>query len=199
MWLDFKIFIWRMVAVVSAYLRITTTWSKIHRILFDRAAYNTVLPTFRNIEEIEPFVRGFVWRPDSWIDLGDAICSPEMVWYRWLNQIDHKVGDCDDFAVFTSNVIQKSIEENVWQSNIEDPDILSTYWYEPGRGWGGHAVCLIRMGSMYGYFDYDIPRWCGKKEDVAPAVRLRYAGKESVSLGWVVVSPKLKLREVHSK
>ncbi len=192
-----KLAVFRFLFLVLLASRVYPLWTRIHRTLFDRAARKTPLPVFKNIEEILPFLRGFVWRADSWIDLGDAMCTPEMVWYRYLNNVDHKIGDCDEFACFLSNVIQKSIEENVWKSIIEDPDIMTVMWLDPDGRPQGHNVCLLRLGPCYGYMDYDTPKWCGGKVQVVQAVLKNY-GRGSNLIGWAVHSPKLKLREFHS-
>lgn len=192
-----KLWFFRWCWFLIMHLRIYTTWSKIHRFIFDRIAKDTQLPTFKNIEELVPYLRGFGWRADSWIDLGDAICSPEMVWYRYLNVLDHKVGDCDDFAAFTSNVIQKSIDEGVWESDVCDPQFMTVTWLDAEGRIGGHNVCLLSMLIMYGYIDYDVPRWCGSKENTASSVLRTYGGPGASLLGWAVHSPTLKKLEVH--
>ena len=196
-----KLAVARYLFFLAIQLRLYTNWSRLHRYLFDGVAKNTTLPTFTTVEEVGWYIRGFSWRPDSWIDLGDAICSPEMVWYRYLNGIQG-AGDCDEFAVFLANVIEKSIEAGTWRSSISDPDILTVTWMNPDGSLSGHIVCLLQFVRTeapwsYGYMDYDLPRWCGTSEnDAAQAVLRRYApGGELI--GWAVHSPKLKKRSVY--
>jgi len=192
---QFKLTLLRWGYALLAISRIYSIWSKLHRVLFDRAARKVQLPTFKNVEEIVPYVRGMVWRPDGPKDLWDAICTPEMVWLRYLTEQNHRVvGDCDEHAVFWSNVIQKSIETGVWQSRIEDPDFLSISWTDHDGKSSGHNVCLLKLGDIYGYVDYDLPIWCGATiEDVVMSVLRSYGGINLI--GWTVMSPTLKLRE----
>ncbi len=194
--MDLKLPFYRLAFAVGMMLRVYSRWSGIHRLTCDQEAKDIILPTFRNVDEIAPIIRGFVWRPDSWIDLGDAVCTPQMVWYRHLYSVNHEVGDCDEFAIFLCNVIQKSIEDGVWNSNVEDPDMMSVTWLGE-TGVSGHNVCLLKLGTTFGYMDYDLPRWCGQsREDVVGAVLKRYAPHGDL-IGWAVHSPELKLLEWH--
>lgn len=186
--------------VLIWHLRIYPLASKLHRFLFDGAARGTPLPTFQDTQEIVPYLHGMVWRPDSWIDFGDSICTPEMVWWRYLNAADHKIGDCDEYAVWLAATINKSIRAGVWEDRSRDPLILTNTWMEPGGHITGHNVCLLRriveVGSTgvwnYGYMDYDAPIWCGSPEQVVEAIRKRYAERGSVGIGWALHTWDLK-------
>lgn len=176
-------------------------WSKLHRLVSDRAPRKAgiTLPLFSNADEIVPLLKDFVWRPDSLEDMGDAVCSPEMVWYRYLFNVDHKIGDCDEFAIFISNVIKKSIDTGTWMSVIEDPNMLSTTWMNVDGKVEGHNVCILRVGQMYGFMDYGDPVWCGAKGRV-PLMILKERGGDGASLiGWAVHTPDLRLLEYHTK
>lgn len=194
---------------LGAYLyigsRFYANWSRLHRFLFDRVARDQQLPTFATPEEIVPYLNGMVWRPDSWIDAGDAICSPQMVWYRYINHLDHKIGDCDEFAIFLSNVIAKSIDEKKWTAPIDSPALLTVTWIQPDGVGSGHNVCLLRrthriglkLYEEWGYMDYGKPLWAGTKERVVSAIRHRYVGQGVIGLCWAVHTPDLKLKEIH--
>lgn len=203
--IDIKTFFYRLGSYLSLAFPIYTTWSRIHRLLFDRAAIGTVLPTVTCLDEISPYLRAMVWRPDSWIDLGDAICSPEMVWYRSLNAVDHKVGDCDEFAIFISNVIARSITAGTWQEAVDTPSFLTVTWIGADGVGAGHNVGLFRRlhtiaGHLYedwGYMDYGAPIWCGHKQDVVDAIRKRYAGDGAIKIVWSVHTPTLGFVEAH--
>jgi len=226
--MNLKVFFARLLFYLFIRLRLYANWSRIHRLLFDRVAANTELPTFGSFEEIQPFLLGMVWRPDSWIDLGDAICSPQMVWYRYLNDIDHKVGDCDEFAIWLTNVIAKSIKEGKWTLPVSDmypgfPNlftaIMTVTWIDGSGRTGGHNVCYLKQwipaaerqweklesGCIcmrifrWGYLDYGRPHWYRSEEEVVRAIRHKYAGENNISLGWAIHEPNLSLSEVHWK
>jgi len=176
-------------------------WSKLHRLISDRAPRKAgiTLPLFSNIDEIVPLINDFVWRPDSLEDAGDAICSPEMVWYRYLLDVDHKIGDCDEFAIFISSVIKKSINAGTWMSVVEDPNLLSTTWMNPDGKVEGHNVCILRVGQTYGFMDYGDPVWCGAKERVPLMILNQRAAKNATLVGWAIHTPDLRLMEYHNK
>lgn len=186
-------------------LRIYTTWSRLHRFFFDRAAQGQELPIFENPKAMAPYLRGMGWRPDSWVDMFDAICTPEMVWHRYLNSVDHSVGDCDEFAVFIANVIARSLRSPLWDANIDSPSILSVAFIDDAGRAGGHNVCLMRswhrIGAKFyeqwGYQDYGDPVFFGSKEKVVEAIKNRYAGVNGTRLCWAVLSPTLELQELH--
>lgn len=202
---DIKTFLFRLGTYVYLRFHIYTTWSRIHRLLFDRIANGTQLPTFATPDEMTPILKGMVWRPDSWIDLGDAICTPEIVWYRYLHDVDHKVGDCDEFAVFNSNTIALSIAEKKWTAPIDSPHFLTVTWITAEGAGSGHNVCLLRQihtiaGHDYedwGYMDYGLPQFFGSKQSVVDAIRKRYAGPGYIGVGWGVHTPTLGFVEVH--
>ncbi len=195
------VFILRCLTYCAFRLRIYANWSRIHRLLFDRQARGTKLPTFKTTNEIVPFLRGMVWRSDSWIDLGDAVCSPEMVWWRYLNAADHKVGDCDEFAIFSANVIAKSIADQTWEGKQYDPHMMSVTWVTAEGHPSGHNVCLLKIGDefrgySYGYMDYGSPIICGTKQRVADTIRAAMAGPEHTPVCWGVHTPGLGFVEV---
>ena len=193
---NFKLFMVRLMYFLSLRLHIYTTWSKIHRFIFDSAGAGLPLPIFHSIEQYQ--VREMVWRPDGLTDLGDAICTPEMAWFRF-KVLGQPIGDCDEFAILLSNVIQKAIDWHVWSSDIKDPKFMTIGWMTAAGKFEGHNVCLMTEASTgkFGYMDYDVPHFFGTKQDVVDAVRLHYAGAGALSTGWAVHSPKLQFEEFH--
>lgn len=209
-----RVFLARLWVYFWEWSRGFSAWSKIHRLIFDRAARGLKLPICKDPGEIAAYLRGMGWRQDSWIDLGDAICSPEMVWLRFLTDVENhkkKVGDCDEFACFSANVIQESIKEGKWDSVCAEPKILCTTWFDSIGRPGGHAVCLVKWQSkdhpittlsgdempLFGYMDYDLPRFHGSVPDVVAAIRKRYAGAGYTGICWSIYTPGLGLQEIH--
>lgn len=209
-WLQFRIFLARLWVYFWNRAHGYEVWSKIHRLLFDRAARGLKLPTCEDPGEIAAYLRGMGWRADSWTDLGDAVCSPEMVWYRFLVDVkNHDVGDCDEFAIFSAGVITESIKCGTWKSVAVEPRLLSVTWFDAEGRAQGHNVCLVRWqspesnvqalraGATYGYMDYDLPMFYGEIERVVAAVRKRYAGPGYTGVCWAIHGPDMAFREVH--
>ncbi len=200
-WSTFTLFVMRVSFYVWMWSRGYSTWSKIHRMLFDRESVRRgiVLPTFKNPSEIVPFLNGMTWRQDSWYNLGDSCCTAEQVWMQYLypETINKNDGlDCDEFAVFLSNTIEKSIKEGVWKSSIDRPEIMTVCWRNAEGINEGHNVCLIRLGNIYGYMDYGQPQWVGDVDRVASAVAYCYGGANNKLLGYARHTPGLKFKEV---
>lgn len=206
----FFLFVARCAAYFWMWSRAYSVWSKIHRFFFDREARGLELPTAKEPGEIAAILRGMGWRSDSWIDLGDAVCSPQMVWLRFLKPVDshRSVGDCDEFAIFSASVIKHSIDKGAWDSVAVDPKLLTVMWFDAEGRASGHNVCLVRWQSkdasvspmrepMFGYMDYDLPMFYGEIERVVNAVRKRYAGPGNVGVGWALHTPDLKFLEAH--
>jgi hypothetical protein len=121
-----------------------------------------------------------------------------MVWWRHLNTVDHKVGDCDEFAAFNSNVIANSIKAGVWRSPVKDPQFLTVGWLTAEGKASGHNVCLLNDGNgRFGYMDYGMPAFFGTKQQVVDAIRECYAGPGNVAAAWGVMTPGLAFVEAH--
>lgn len=86
------------------------------------------------IQDILSFFRKCTWTKDKWYGGFDVISKPEKLW-----ETHH--GDCDEFAVFASEVLPR-----------KRSFILSVVWYRPKakKKFGGHNICLYpKLKTFY--------------------------------------------------
>lgn len=153
------------------------------------------IPTYRTIRDICLFTAGFKYRADSVKELWDAISSPEKV------QVT-KEGDCDEIALYVTNVIDKSI----WYltldraHNITGTKFMTVTWLGKD-GFGGHNVCLIEYSyGTYSFMDYFYPYNPRPKiEEVVRQVIDIYGGNDAECLGWFLHDKHLNYIEGHWK
>jgi hypothetical protein len=178
-------------------------WSRLYRWLWERK-YNLVpLKSFTTFLDLARYLRTMVWVADGPLQLWDAISTPQAVQWRVDNREKKDVGDCDEFAIYISNVISTAMA----QGKFADPHLvevcfLTVTWMVPSTGeTGGHNVCGLKWKypnyEAYGYMDYGMPiSSCFSWEEVAEAVRVRYtSAKDVVSLGWSRHTPNLDFIE----
>lgn len=103
----------------------------------------------------------------------------------YLPESDLVVHNCDDYAIYTSNVLVKSLAAGI-NLPLSNPMFFTVMWM---TGWvpGGHNVCIINVPTGgYAYMDYGMPTGnADTVEGVAKNIVERYA-KGSDIIGFQV-------------
>ncbi len=114
-------------------------WSRIYRVLY-HTKYNKVeLPENMPLTEVEENLKKLRWSPDTWKELWDACGSPNRV-QNELNEMSagkewpYEQMDCDDFAIWAANVIDKNFYARIYTFS----------WLSKDDQIQGHAMCLCR-------------------------------------------------------
>lgn len=182
-----RTFLYRLVCFLHLRLGLYCLRSRVYRLLWERKYRDTPVPTVKSLQEIVAMIRGWTWTADSWREGWDAFSYPGAMFVR-------KTGDCDEFAValchlFRSNVIP----------GYSNPRICTIQYIKESGAPGGHNVCVLdRPQGRVAYMDYHMPEDYPNLADLAEAVRLKYAGEKSSSLGWGITDPvSLKPIAVH--
>lgn len=208
-WTAIKIFFARLGISLYMRFRIYSFWSKLYRLLFEGRYRNIEISTYQTFADLEKFTRKLVWTADTWQQLFDAVSLPQKVEYIGNWQIgDKRVGDCDEFAIYITAAINKSIVDGVlldMSYDIRQALFFTVMWMDADGVMGGHNVSLLALDDpfirQYLYMDYGMPRkqfdgeyWIpfNSIDEVAEAVRLRYAGTGNTSLGWAIHSGDMK-------
>jgi hypothetical protein len=197
-WRKIKIFFGR----VGTYLYLSSglygLWSRIYRTLFEYRYRNLQLTTYERYEDLVAAVRKLIWKADSWQQLWDAISRPQRVEYVLNWQVDKRVGDCDEFAIYEVATLNKSLKEGVFigDFDLEWAALLTVTWVDKAGKYGGHNVCLLikdlEYSSGYAYMDYGMPsRTRNTIREVVIDVLNRYA-PEGDLLMWGVSSEDLR-------
>lgn len=186
-------------------LGIYKLWSTVHRFFYDRKWKDVELPEFQRLSQVVEKMREFQWKRDGMSELFDAVCSPQKVQAVGFDGSSPHGNDCDEEAIWLSNVITKNLGNFHLQSSMEGrligADFFTVTWYELQGRFGGHNVCLLRFPDGFRYMDYGAPsELCKSIDEVADLVIKRYAGwdstghgsQEAVRLCWCISSEKLK-------
>jgi len=132
------------------------------------------------------------WVRDGLDSLFDAVCSPQKV--QAVGQSgDHKIGDCDEFAIYLTAAIEKSLAlGHMKEDNIQNPRFFTVTWMEKSGKAEGHNVCLLERPQPNGppkfsYMDYGMPSEppLDTPAQVAVLVASKYAGWSGVGHGKV--------------
>lgn len=198
----------RFFAAIGVYLYLRFAYapvSRIHRYFFDYSLpAGTYLPKVRYFVELVSMLKTMRWRRDGISSLGDAFCTPEEVYRKYLADRNAFVGDCDEFAIFVANVLNRSWE--VFQEGTVRAYILTVTYQRADGSFGGHNAALLQRPCMklerssdgvscyrvreFGYMDYDMPQWFGKPEEVIAQIASRYGGLGAEPLVWCLRSAK---------
>lgn len=180
-------------------------WSHLHRFLYDRPYAKTEISTYATLSDLRDWISKQNWVADGWTELFDAVCSPEKV-QAVGQEGDHNIGDCDEFAVYLTAAITKSLNAGLMQADkIRNPRFLTVCWMNREGKSDGHNVCLLEHvkddGTVqYAYMDYGMPRPPqASPADVAQTVARDYAKKGDVVgiIAWSVSALDLTPIEVH--
>lgn len=179
-------------------------WSSIHRFLFDGKWKNVELPKYDSMDDVVRKIETFKWKQDGATELFDAICTPQKVQAVGFDKTSPHGNDCDEEAIWNSNVISNSIPfkdpVNFWHTGLQRADFFTVTWFEvkdPGTtfwsklysyffgiSFSGHNVCLLTYDNGYRYLDYSFPSNVYKTVDeVAQLVINTYAGWDSTGHG----------------
>lgn len=159
--------------------------SAFYRRIFEAKYRDVPVATYLSLEQLATWIGLQKWRADSWEQLFDAVSYPGKV--QAVGQDTegaHYIGDCDEFAIYLTAALQKSLAQGVMPgTNIRAARFFTTTWVELD-GWTptGHNVCLLEYGPnpegvpSYAYMDYGMPSAPFTSiNDVATAIRERYA------------------------
>lgn len=207
--------VWRWLASVGVWLwlacRLYKWKSAIHRFFFDRKYNGTEITVYPTVKALQEWIAKQEWVRDN-IDSGwDAVCSPEKV--QAVGQSgDHRVGDCDEFAIYLTAAIEKALAAGqMKEMNVANPRFFTVTWMEKTGAPDGHNVCLLERpqpnGSppKYSYMDYGMPSEppLDTPAQVAVLIASSYAGwsssghgtKESGVLCWGTADARLTPKE----
>jgi hypothetical protein len=166
--------IWRWVASVCTLgflaLRGYQIKSAVHRFFFDRKYRDTPITVYPTLAELHAWIDQQKWVKDGLTSLWDAVCTPQKV--QAVGQGSgplakgdkvHEVGDCDEFAIYTTAAIEKALAlGQMKEKNIANPRFFSVVWMERNGMPDGHNVCLLERPQpngppKYSYMDYYMP------------------------------------------
>jgi hypothetical protein len=139
-------------------------WSGLYRFIWERKFSDVKLPTFVSLQLLGDLLTAHAdaWRADGAAQLGDACSYPGKAWMVFTGALKPESGfDCDDFAVFITNVLQKSLLQGTMKDIIANPKMLFVTWLQ-GAAPSGHNVCLFEWpradgAVFYSYMDYGQP------------------------------------------
>lgn len=144
--------------------------------------------SFVSMNDLVRFLSTLVWTADSWREMFDAISKPEKVEEIGRGEGDHKVGDCDEFAIYIANAMKKSIEAGYMQE-FSFPRLLTVTWMLPNGGVSGHNVCLMNHSSgMVVYMDYGHPIHARDVETLVKSITWRY-GRDATWAVYAISDP----------
>lgn len=170
-------------------------WSYLYRFIWEREYRDRPVMIFNSIAELGRYLAPAAgkYKADSWRQLGDAVSYPQTAQAAFDGVTTPSSGiDCDEFAVFAANSIQRGLAIGVTKGGSE-PKFMTITWM---RGWkaGGHNVCLVRLDNGdRAYLDYGAPKVL--PEDLNLAAKLiaeTYCQNQPHEMiGWWVSRPDL--------
>lgn len=187
--------VWRWLASVGTWLFLVChgyrfkSW--LHRIIFDRKYRDTPITVYPTLAELHAWIDKQQWVKDGLDSLYDAVCTPQKV--QAVGQGDHKIGDCDEFAIYTTAAIEKALAlGQMKEKNIANPRFFTVTWMEKNGAPDGHNVCLLERpqpggGVKYSYMDYYMPSEppLDTPAQVAVLIAQTYAGWAADNYGGV--------------
>lgn len=114
-------------------------WSKVYRGLYHFKYSKVAMSKNLALTEVEASLKKLRWSPDTWKELWDACGSPQRVQHE-LNELaggkpwPYAQMDCDDFAVWAANAIDKNFYARIYTFS----------WIAADDKVQGHAMCLCR-------------------------------------------------------
>lgn len=126
--------------------------------------------------------------------------------YVWLPEADWTTSQCDEFALYTTYMIEKSLAAGYMkESNLQNPKLMSVIWVTKDWMPNGHNVCLLERpqpdGTVkYSYMDYGSPSEppLDTPAQVADLIAAKYSGhdkagaaKEAGVACWAIQSSDL--------
>lgn len=195
--------VWLFLCRLSSflYLRLSgyKTWSNIYRAIWEREFRDIPLRVFGDLPTLEALLQknALKWRADSWKQLFDAVSYPAKAQLVFEGTYAPDSGfDCDDFACFTTNVLEKSLV--LAKFPVSAPRFFTVMWL---KGWkaAGHNVTLVTLeDGSFAYLDYGaVTGVATTPEGVAANVMNRYASEGARRIGWAISKGDLTPLEVH--
>lgn len=109
----------------------------------------------------------------------------------WLPEADWTTSQCDEFAIYLTAAIEKSLAAGqMTEMNIREPRFFTVTWMERSGAAEGHNVCLLQRPQkdgtvLYSYMDYGMPSEppLATPAQVAVLIASRYAGWSTTGHG----------------
>lgn len=193
-----KVLFFRVILWLVFNLRISMTWSKIYRFLYERKFKDVKLTKYANFTELSKFVGSQTWVADKFKQLWDATSTPQKVQWVADNTPKHEIGDCDEFAIYSVNVVEDGLSDGTFNDpnlHVQDAYMLTVCWVNQDNKLMGHNVCLLDTGEdlKWRYMDYHMPSVAKATiGEIALLVAASFSGLGTKSLGWVQVTKDLK-------
>lgn len=174
-------------------LRIMQGWSRLYRKLFQGRARAVALPAVSYFNDLTTLVKQAKWKADGLKELGDAIPTGRMAYYRFLTDPKHYIGDCGAYAALIFDSISQALRTSKWEDDPVAPFLVAVNWAKADGKLGAHYVCAFaRMDGeeaySYGYMDYGTPYWFKSMNDLIEAIRNRYAKTDHIDLGYAIIN-----------
>lgn len=182
-----KVFVYRLGCFLYLQLWMYAIKSWCYRWIWERHFRYVTPPRADTVEEVLDIDRTWTWTKDGPKQLWDAFSYPGAMYSM-------KKGDCDEFAVALAHIF---LHNRI--PGYLNPRIGTVMWINDKGGTGGHNVCVLDLpDGRVAYMDYGLPEAYKNLADMALAIRLKYAGEKSISLGWSISDAKtLGPIEVH--
>ena len=168
-------------------------WSKVYRVLYHSKYNKVILPENLPLTRVEADLERLSWSPDTWKELWDACGSPKRV-QNELNELKngkmwpHEQMDCDDFAIWAANTIDKNFY----------PRIYTFSWLSKEGQVQGHAMCLCRNsdGRIFHMGNWGTSSPHSNLKEVCESILAERKAKEA--LCWGLFDKDLNLLECGS-
>lgn len=205
--MSIKEFFLRLGSVISL-TAIYMWWSRLYRIIWEFKYRDVPVKAYRTIEELAGVMENCLYVSDGPKQLGDAISYPGTV--QHLIDINAGIGDCDEFAIYIANALEKSSTYGGFENGrftlapykglvVDTAKLLTLGWLEKDYNtYEGHNVCLISWtDGTYSYMDYGLPSTpCKDLSCVLAEILAEYAPGGKL-LSWSIHDQNLNFQEVH--
>tara|TARA_R100000315_G_C5231620_1_gene142667 strand:- start:1726 stop:2313 length:588 start_codon:yes stop_codon:yes gene_type:complete len=168
-------------------------WSKAYRLLYHFKYRKVELPSDLKLTEVEENLNKLRWSPDTWKELWDVCGSPKRVQHE-LNAMTagkkwpYKQMDCDDFAIWAANTIDRNFY----------PRVYTFSWLSKDDQVQGHAMCLCRSddGKIFHMGNWGTSKPYNNLREACEDILKTRKAKEA--LCWGLFDKNLKLLECGS-
>lgn len=127
-------------------------WSRLYRFLKEVfGSRRSVLKPYSKLDDLVHVLENTKWVKDGLRESFDAVDDPRRFQYLLERQSIPKSGrDCDEFATYAYSVLRLYPIEGVTLVGV-----LTVNWWRGWswklKVWGGHHVCLIKLGDEYAH------------------------------------------------
>lgn len=149
--------------------------------------------TYNSLADLLAFTGKFTWMWDGDWGLSDP------GYIQWMGTHDQEaIGDCDEYAAYTSTSIQKSLDAGLMAAEgITKVEVAEIGWVSDGKI-EGHCFCILTFkdGTM-GWMDYTQPvKGFTSYRDIATNVLSVYGGAVDIGIAMSVLDVNLNFERV---